>query len=416
MKKIAFLLMFLGAVSAYGQTEREISYSDYMQATYQNNIGYAAEKLNMSIATATISAAKVFSDPTLSLEYANNSDWWMQMGVGYSAELSKNFAPGLRRSRIDLARSESALTEALLADFLHNLRADATIAYLLAIKSEELYHVKHNAYNNMRQLAVGDSIRYALGKIGQVDAMQSRVQAGIIGNDMLASQADLQSALLSLSSFMSRGDTLYRASGSLSVPTTDFTVDQLLTMATENRADLVAAMASTQVAGRAVTVTRRTRGLDFDIALGYNHNREVRNELAPAPKFNGFTVGLSLPLKFSSANKGELQVAKLEERQAQLNYQAAKIEVERQVRSCFATYRSLCDQVKNYESGMLSEAKMVLDGKIYSYSRGESSLLEVLTAESTYDDLRSMYIETLFNHAVSLVELQRSSGSVFIHL
>lgn len=49
-------------------------------------------------------------------------------------------------------------------------------------------------------------------------------------------------------------------------------------------------------------------------------------------------------------------------------------------------------------------------GKIYSYDRGETSLLEVLNAQRTYDEVRILYIETLYNYAASLVELETSAG------
>ena len=42
--------------------------------------------------------------------------------------------------------------------------------------------------------------------------------------------------------------------------------------------------------------------------------------------------------------------------------------------------------------------------------RRETPLLEVLNAQRTYDDLRTAYIETLYDHAAALVELERSAG------
>ena len=52
----------------------------------------------------------------------------------------------------------------------------------------------------------------------------------------------------------------------------------------------------------------------------------------------------------------------------------------------------------------------MMDGKIYSYNRGEVSLLEVLDAQRTYDEVQAQYIETLFNYSSALVELERSAG------
>ena len=65
---------------------------------------------------------------------------------------------------------------------------------------------------------------------------------------------------------------------------------------------------------------------------------------------------------------------------------------------------------------MLQQAKEVLDGKIYSYNRGEVSLLEILNAQRTYDDVQAQYIETLYNYNAALVELEKSAGMWDIRL
>jgi cobalt-zinc-cadmium efflux system outer membrane protein len=67
-------------------------------------------------------------------------------------------------------------------------------------------------------------------------------------------------------------------------------------------------------------------------------------------------------------------------------------------------------QVKRYDEELLTQAQMVIDGKIYSYNRGETSLLEVLDAQRTYNELQTGYIETLYNCLASLVELERNAG------
>jgi cobalt-zinc-cadmium efflux system outer membrane protein len=150
--------------------------------------------------------------------------------------------------------------------------------------------------------------------------------------------------------------------------------------------------------------------MDFDLAVGYNYNTEVHNEIAPAPKFNGVTVGVAVPLKFSNANKGAIRASEFRKQQAELNYQQAELEVQTSVMQSLRQYLSLLEQVKRYETGMLDNAKTILDGKIYSYERGETSRLEVLVAQQTYDELRTTYIETVFNSFVALIELERNVG------
>ncbi|KAA6309794.1 Cobalt-zinc-cadmium resistance protein CzcC, partial [termite gut metagenome] len=184
----------------------------------------------------------------------------------------------------------------------------------------------------------------------------------------------------------------------------------LLQTALTNRADLAAAMQNTEVAQKALKVVKRERKPDIDWAVGYNFNTEVRNEIAPAPKFNGITVGLSVPLKFSNLNRGAVRAAEYRMQQAEINYLQAELEVQTSVMQSLRRYVSLQEQVKQYDEGLLENATLVIQGKIYSYDRGEISLLEVLDARRTHDELHASYIETLFGCAAALIELERNAG------
>jgi len=389
-----------------------LSFRDYIEKVIGGNLEYAAERLNLNVSEAELVAAKVFNDPNLSVSYYNNENKALQMGEGFEFELSKTFTFGKRSAGINLARSEKELTIALLDDYLRNLRADATIAYLEALKQLELYQVKQDSYRHFRQLATSDSIRFALGKIMEIDATQSRLEAGILHNELLQSEVDLHNAFayLNLLTGCLAKDTLFRPEATLHLAPQSFILSELLAAATENRADITAALKNKEIASRALTVARRERNTDIDLSLGVSKNARVRNDEAPAPPFTGITAGVSIPLKFSNFNKGNINVARFREQQAEILYQQALLQVQTEVLQSFRRYQTLTEQVQHYESQLLNEAREVIDGKRYGYARGETSLLEVLTAQHTYNEVQSQYIETLFNHSAALVELERSAG------
>ncbi|MEG2370491.1 MAG: TolC family protein [Alistipes sp.] len=412
MKNKILILLTLLPLMTMAQVEQSIDYPDYMAKVREENLAYAAEKLNIPIADANIRVAKIFNDPSLAVEYANNDDSRMQMGQGVTVGLSKTFSPGKRSARIDLARSEKELSTALLEDFFSKLRADATIAYFAAIKQKQLYELQRSSYQSISELAKADSIKFTLGKITETDAMQSRLEAGVIYNELLQAQSDLQNAYAALNVPLGkfRADTLYVPTGGFEVATRRFSCADLLAAALDNRADLVAAMKNVDVAEKALKLAHRERNMDFDLSLGYNYNTEVRNTLAPAPKFSGMTIGLTIPLKFSNFNRGTIQSAAHKAAQAEKYYQQAQLEVQTEVYQNYGNYLSFCAQVERFNQGMLDKAKAVIEGKTYSYNRGETSLLEVLNAQRTYNEVRAVYIETLFNHSVSLITLERSAG------
>lgn len=412
MKLYISIACLCATLTASAQQIIPLSYHQYMEKVAEGNLEYAAERLNVNVSEAGVTAAKVFNDPNLAVSYYNNENNNLQMGEGVEVELSKTFSFGKRGAGIALARSESELTKALLADYFRNLRAEATVSYLEVLKQYELYKVKENAYETIRQLAESDSVRYRLGKIMEIDATQSRLEAGILHNELLQADAELQNAFsnLNLLTGTLAHDTLFQPEAVLRISPREFVMTDLLSNAVENRADLVAALKNKEVASRALIVARRDRNTDVDLSIAVSRNARVHNEEAPAPPFTGVTAGVAIPLKFSNFNKGTVRAARFREQQAETQYQQALLQVQTEVMQAYRSYQSFSKQVEHYENGMLSQAREVIDGKIYSYNRGEVSLLEVLDAQRTYDDVQAQYIETLFNHSTALVELEKSAG------
>lgn len=410
---LSVLLGLFGSVHLIlAQTPVRLSYTQYMTSVINDNLGYAAEKLNVPAAQAEVTAAKVFNDPNLSVSYYNNENNTLQMGEGVEVELSKTFTFGKRGANIALAKSEQALAEALLADYFRQLRADATVTYLEALRQQRLYQVKQRTYEHMRQLAESDSLRFRLGEIREVDATQSLVEAGVLRNELAQAQSELYRAYSDLRLMMGTfgTDTLFVPEGELQLPARSFVLAELLDEAMRERTDLVVASRNKEVASKALKVTRRERNTDVDLSIAVSRNARVHNEEAPAPPFTGVTAGIAIPLKFSNFNKGSVRAARFREQQAELQYQEACLTVQTEVMQAYRTYEVCSQQVEVYDNGLLRQAAEVMEGKNYSYQRGEVSLLEVLDAQRTYDDVQAQYIETLFNYSVALVELERAVG------
>ena len=410
---LSVLLGLFGSVHLIlAQTPVTLSYTQYMTSVINDNLGYAAERLNVPAAQAEVTAAKVFNDPNLSVSYYNNENNTLQMGEGVEVELSKTFTFGKRGANIALAKSEQALAEALLADYFRQLRADATVTYLEALRQQRLYQVKQRTYEHMRQLAESDSLRFRLGEIREVDATQSLVEAGVLRNELAQAQSELYRAYSDLRLMMGSfgTDTLFVPEGELQLPARSFVLAELLDEAMRERTDLVVASRNKEVASKALKATRRERNTDVDLSIAVSRNARVHNEEAPAPPFTGVTAGIAIPLKFSNFNKGSVRAARFREQQAELQYQEACLTVQTEVMQAYRMYEVCSQQVEAYDNGLLRQAAEVMEGKNYSYQRGEVSLLEVLDAQRTYDDVQAQYIETLFNYSVALVELERAVG------
>lgn len=410
---LLFTLCVALGLSGFSQTAlKPISYSIYMQKVDSGNLEYAAQKLNVSIAQAQIVAAKVRNDPELGFSYFNNEQSKKKMGYGGSISLSQTFTFGKRSAAIGLAKSESELSSALLGDYLRNLHADAAISFYEALKQKKLCEIKKNAYQTIYSLAQSDSIRFAKGKIMEIDAIQTKVEAGLSYNDLMQSETERDKSFTALSLYVGckKAALLYQPESEMKLPYKQFRLADLIEQGKSLRADLVVATRNIDVANKALKVAQREKNSDLTVSLEVGHNAEVKNEIAPAPSYNSVTAGVSFPIPFSKMNKGSINAAKQRIQQANLEYEQAALQVQNEIMKAYYQYESASKQVAHFENGLLKQAGAVLKGKIYSYNRGDTSLLEVLNAQRTYNDVQSQYYEAIFGYDTALIELERSVG------
>lgn len=391
----------------------KISVLEFLSRVGKENLGYAAEKYSVNIAEAGIETAKIFPDPVFSLGAFDNQQAKLKLGQGVSLGLGTTIELGGKRSaRIHLAQSETELSKALLLDYLRNLRANAALVYYSAIQQYELMKIQQYSYQMMKQLAEADAVRYKLGAITETDARQSKLEASNLQNSVYQHEADWKSSLVQLSAYLGKKnpDTLLIPDGNFENLARDLNYQRLISNAQQIRADAVAALNSKTVAERSLDLVKANRKTDLGINAGLQFNGVSKNEVAPTPYHRTFNAGLSVPLKFSNHYKGDLKAAQFTIKQAGVQYEQVLQQIQVEVSQAYFNYNAAQKQVQQYKNGLLTEGKKILTAKIYSYKRGETSLLEVLNAQRTYNEVQQGFCESQSNYAAALIELERAAG------
>ncbi|MDO5321282.1 MAG: TolC family protein [Bacteroidia bacterium] len=409
-KTISSAALVLAAFLAAAQP---MTYERYGKLVAEKNALYLAEKYNIDKATASLQAARVFNDPELSVSYGNNQDWDLQMGQSVEVGLSINpdFA-GVRKARIAVAGNEKDITEASVSAYLSNLKLEAAEAWAEAWRLREICSLVEESAADMMQIAKSDSLRLSLGDIGSADALQSRLEARTLNGTLLTQQADYRNALAVLSLFCG-GEPVDAIENDLPYRITLPSESEICSLAESNRADLKAALLSKTLSENNLKLVQASRSFEMGIDLGYSYNTEVRNEIAPAPRFNGLTVGISIPLKFSSFNKGELNAARAEIRQSEKYLEAARLQVRSEAAQAYNSLLAAISVRDQYTGSILADAKSILRGRREGYLRGESSLVELLSAQQTYLDVMQAYIEACCSCFVCKARLEQASGCSF---
>lgn len=408
-RRIIFSLVF--TLLTIGVKAQTLNYKSYIDSIRRNNADYVAEKLNVAISQAELSAARTTDDPSVSLEYGNNSDWSIAMGQSASVEISKSLPLGKLAARTGVARQQLKVSQDAFDDYWRNLKADATIDYYNALLAKELLIIDSQAFQNISALASGDSLRFVKGEISEIDMLQSRLEQYRSQQELNSRQTDFVNALVVLDERCGKPARGTRSiEGRLEVPTRMFSLQQLLDQALTGRSDLRVAEGSVQLALQQNRLDLRERRSDVELALGASYNTAVLNEEAPAPQFVGYSIGLTIPLPVSSVNSGVRQAGTLRHQQAQMQHQSVRNSIQGEVTRAYNDYQQSLQKVKAYNEVLMVNARQVLEGKLYAYQRGDTSLLEVLTAQHTYIEILQEYATCLYDSMVALTELERSVG------
>lgn len=420
LRSLILSLLLLASILNTAYSQKEISYksnpvtlSKYLLSVMKGNLGYIAGQFNVSIAEAELKASKVFPDPEVSTSYANNEDRTLQMGQSVEAGISYPINLGNRRGAgIALARSQHELSQLMLDAYFQNLRADATLSYFASLRNQKIYQLQEDIYEQLSQLARADSIRLEAGEATGLDALQTSLEARSEMTKVYQSLAEMQNAFLNLIRLQGKifSDTLDNPSDDFPFRQQDFNLSELINNAIENRADLLLAMKNKEVSEKNLNLLKANRAFEFSLEAGYSYNSIVKNEIAPAPEYNGVSAGISFPLKFSGLNKGALQAADLAVKQSQTAYEESELQITSEVIQAYNNFVAQNKKVDQYNRGLVEDAEKILEGRIYSYQHGESGLIDVLNARRTYSELKLNHIEALFEYTAALIELERVAG------
>lgn len=402
MKKILF---FTAIILSLQVTAQDISYAEYMERVFRNNIALTAKSLDLDIAEAGVTSSKVFNDPTLAVSYTNNEDWSEGLGQGIEVELGKTFTFGVRRERMNIAESERKQTIALLEEYMRNFRADATIAYLEHLRAGMIHAEAVEVFNGLSEVAANDSIRFIKGDIAESDWLESRMAQGVARNNVLDAEATLCNTAITMGYYMNSlaGAENLRGEGSLEINEQPAPIQEYINTALERRPDIIVALERADIAKAKAKFNKAQRRPELDVNIGATYNFSD-------PNFTTLKAGVAVPLKFSSLNKGARTIDETIAHQAEIEVNEARLQVEADVMQAYRSFGFTEKQAKTFSHEMLNDMRKVVENKRKAYELGEIPFLDYLMVQRNENEMRHQYINALFNKAAAWVELQRATG------
>ncbi len=123
-------------------------------------------------------------------------------------------------------------------------------------------------------------------------------------------------------------------------------------------------------------------------------------------KYNGFEVGLQIPIWLPLDQKGKINMAKAKQTEIRWKQEEIKLKMKRQIEYAWHNYSVSRSIINRFNNTMKSKASQLQSMTLKAYQLGEIDLLNLLNAQQTYLATEQRYLSALRDYYLQLVALE----------
>jgi outer membrane protein, heavy metal efflux system len=392
---------------------RAISLADARRIAFEQNWDLLAAKSGVDLATAQLLAAKEFPNPTASWStfrigsHANGTD--MGNGVwerSYDtiATISQLFEiAGKRHSRQAAARAGIQGARARFHDAKRTLDQGVTKAYMTALLAAENARILNQSSGYLQHEAEIAENRFKAGDISDSDRKQIEIDAGQFELQAKAAEAAAVQARVGVEVLMGikQPDGNWSAVDSLeSLVPTGPPSPGVRPGPGAARSDVLAAEADLRSAEANVKLQKALRVPDPTVSVGEEHNPPGGN-----PPVDTVNVGVSFPLPLWNHNRGNIKAAEATADQSRIALARAHAQVASDIANAEVGYREAQARWLRYQNDLGPKSTKVRESVAFAFEKGGASLLNLLEAERTDNDIRLATAQAMSDTASAVADL-----------
>jgi cobalt-zinc-cadmium efflux system outer membrane protein len=334
---------------------------------------------------------------------------WPNIGnnQSFTQSLSYLFERGAKRQkRVEVARDTTDVTARTVEDSERTLRFQVMQAFVDVLLAKSNFEFATEDLSDFDEVVEVNRHRMEKGDISDGDFLKIALQKLQFEQDVSSARLALVQARANLRQLLGYQSVAedFDVAGRLEHRPYTATLEQVRQEALASRPDLQAAASGTRLADSTSALAYANRARDLVGEVEYDRNGPV----------NGIGFGFSIDLPIHDRNQGEIARSIVAARQARESESAARVQVLTDVESAFATLETNDRLVSVFESGYLAQAGKSREISRYAYSRGASSLLDLLDAERTYRATQISYRQTLAAYMTSVAQVNFAAGKQVI--
>ncbi|MDR2947739.1 MAG: TolC family protein [Prevotella sp.] len=426
MKKYSlFILLFFNILAGYSQEQQsqslKLSREEIEVLFLKNNLQLIAEKFNIDIADAAIVQARLWDNPTLSIEGMNLWSTKSQRdeiedmvtssfvkNTEFSIELSQLILTANKRGK--LIRREKVSKEIARQEFekiLRGLKAELRKSIYETQYLQAYLNILMNQRQSVNQLVESHRKQVLQGNIAKSELLRLQSSLLDLENEINDTQLDLEEQRKTLKILLNIDPFTHIEVAD--DPDTEKNPDNiilsdLLYIADESRPDMKQYKLQTQYYQRSLDYEKSQRIPNINISASYDRYGGVWKD------FVGFGVSIDLP--FFNRNQGNIKAAKLSIDQSQYLSQQQHSIIRHEITTAYNSYLHTYNFYKKIENNSLfSELDGMLDVYTKNLQYRNIGMLEYVDFMDTYKSSKQTMLTAKKNVSIQFEELQYTVGT-----
>ena len=406
------VLMTAGTVGAAEHSsnrppaESDLSLAAALQLAADHNPALAATRHRVEAADARVAQAGRWANPELELEIENFGGKDELRGFE-STEATLVVSQALRiggkikRGR-EVAESDFAIAGRERESVELDVRARTTAAFYAVVIAQERLALATELLALARTFAETVDARVEAGKVSPVEATRARMEVAAVRVELIRGTRELEIARVRLSAMWGSSTASFgRAVGELPLPGDRPAWNELQTLV-DQTPDVLTLEDRFQRSERVVALEKSFRIPDLTVAAGPRRFSETGD--------SAWVAGISLPLPVFDANKGARRAAEFEFEAARRDVQAARVEIETALASVVQRLDAAGEIATSMEAEVVPAATSAFEAVEIGYTEGKFGFLDVIDAQRTLFDARSLLLDSVAEYAIARVDLERLIG------
>lgn len=396
-----------------------LSLSDAKRIAFERSWDLLAAKSGMDAAQAQLIVAREFPNPTAAISTAKiggseagttlGNSFWERNYDSIAAVSQLIEIGGKRHSRQLSAHAGIVGARATFFDAQRLLDQGVTKAYIAAVLSGENARILKESARMLRNEVEIAQTRLNAGDIADSDEKQIEINADQFELQARSAEAAAVQARIAVEVLL--GINKPHGNWTPTDSLAELVQPDAVSVANTNelkpevaRPDVLAADASLQNSVANVKLQKANRIPDPTLSLGVEHEPP-----GGGPPVDTLNFGVSFPLPLWNWNRGNIKAAEVARNQAEIALEKAKAQVMADIAGAENEYDEAFQRWQRYQNQTVPKSAKVRASVAFAYEKGGASLVDLLEAERTDNDVRLAAEQAQADTASAVTDLKAAT-------